>query len=253
MQKPALEIHNASVELGGQLILKDVNFQVDHGETLVVLGPSGEGKTVLIKTMAGIYPPKTGHVYVEGEDWQKLESEEKHELSRKVGMLFQKSALFDSMSALDNVSFPFREHTQLNDEEIKSLATQLLDSVGLKDAVDKLPHELSGGMQKRLAIARALALHPEIIFYDDPIAGQDPINSDKIIQLILKFKRENNSTLIVVTNDIIRAFEMADRILLVANQEVLDVGTVDDVRNSKDERVQQFIHGKLDGPLRVKI
>lgn len=253
MKPPAIELKNVQVDLGGQTILKNVNLSVQHGDTFVILGPSGSGKTVLLKTMAGIYVPTQGSVLVEGENWQNLESEEKHKLAEKIGMLFQKSALFDAMTALENVCFPFVEHTHLSEVEIKNKSLELLDQVGLKEAAEKFPHELSGGMQRRLGIARALALNPQILFYDDPMAGQDPINSDKLVHLILRLKKEQQATLIIVTNDLLRAYDMANHIVLVANQEVLDIGSVSDFKKSTDPRVQQFIRGDLEGPLKIQI
>jgi phospholipid/cholesterol/gamma-HCH transport system ATP-binding protein len=199
--------------------------------------------------MAGLFVPKEGQVLVEGEDWQRLESEEKHQLAAKIGMLFQKSALFDSLTAFENVAFPLREHTELGEAEIEEKVMHYLTEVGLKDDRFKYPHELSGGMQRRLGIARALALNPEILFYDDPTAGQDPITSDKIAKLLLELKARNSSTVVAVTNDMLRAYQMADRIFLVAEGEVIDIGSVEETKASKDLRVQQFIHGRLQGPL----
>ncbi|MGZ3769278.1 MAG: ABC transporter ATP-binding protein, partial [Bdellovibrio sp.] len=212
--------------------------------------PSGSGKTVLLKTMAGIYKPAKGHVYCEGEDWQNLTSQEKIVLSRKIGVQFQKSALFDSENAFENVAFPLREHTKLDEAAIEKKVLECLDSVGLRDAKNLMPHELSGGMKQRLGIARSLALNPEIIFYDDPTAGLDPINTDIMLDLISHLKQIYHSTIIMVTHSLICAYKMADRIALVGNKHVIVAGSPDEAKNSKDPLVSQFISGKLEGPLK---
>jgi len=247
---PTLEMKKVTIELGGQVILKNVNLVVHKGESLVIIGPSGHGKTVLLKTLAGIFAPKTGQVLVEGEDWQALESEEKHHLAEKIGMLFQKDALFDSMTVAENINFPIKEHHLVSEKQAQKVVKELLELVGLEDSADKFPHELSGGMQRRLGIARALALSPQIVFYDDPTAGQDPVRSDAMASYILDLKKKFDSTLITVTSDMSRAYQMADRIIMVVDQEVLEAGTPDSIKDNPDPRVQQFIHGWVNGPIR---
>jgi len=247
---PALDLVNVTVELGGEAILRGINLTVHHGETLVVVGPSGGGKTVLLKTMAGIIAPTQGHVHCEGEDWQNLKTEAKRELARKIGVQFQKSALFDSLTVYDNVAFPLREHRpNMAKSEVEEAVQYCLTAVDLWGSRAQMPYELSGGMQLRLGVARAIVLHPKIIFYDDPTAGLDPINSDKMVDLILNLKGQYDSTVVVVTHDILRAFQLAGRIILVANQEIIEMGSADEAKNHKDPRVQQFIHGQLEGPL----
>jgi phospholipid/cholesterol/gamma-HCH transport system ATP-binding protein len=159
--------------------------------------------------------------------------------------------LFDSLSVLENVAFPLRETTSLQENEIRERACSFLEHVGLKQAKDLYPDEISGGMQKRLGIARALALNPEIVFYDDPTAGLDPITSKRIMDLIINLKKESNATIVTITNDMNRAFQLADRIAMVVETEIIETGTVDDTRASTDIRVLQFIHGLLQGPLTV--
>lgn len=247
--KPILELKEVTVSLGGEVILENINLKVYQGETIIIIGPSGAGKTVLLKTMAGVYAPIHGHVFCEGEDWQNLQSEEKRNLSKKIGMQFQKSALFDSMTVAENVAFPLREHTTLDEIQIENRVQECLNSVGLLEAHDMLPHELSGGMKQRLGIARAIALNPEIIFYDDPTAGLDPINSDKMADLIIDLKKKNNSTVIIVTHDMLRAYQLAGRIHLVVDRSVIETGNVEQTKNHPDARVQQFINGRLVGPL----
>lgn len=250
MEHPAIKLDNVTIVLGGEVILKDVQLEVRHQETLVIIGPSGSGKTVLLKTMAGVYKPEHGHVYCEGEDWQNLQSEEKILLARKIGMQFQKSALFDSFDTFENVAFPLREHTTMTEEEIQKRVTECLSEVGLLDARKLFPHELSGGMKQRLGIARSLALHPQIIFFDDPTAGLDPVNTDILLDLIAKIKQDHNTTIVMVTHSLICAFKMADRIVLVGNKQVVMAGTPEEAKNSQQPLVQQFLAGKLEGPLK---
>lgn len=250
MEHPALKLDHVTVILGEEVILKDVNFEIPHGETFVIIGPSGGGKTVLLKTMAGLFKPADGHVFCEGEDWQNLQSEGKRRLARKIGVQFQKSALFDSLTSFENVAFPLREHTDFSEEEIKKKVLSCLKDVGLEDAQNLFPHELSGGMKQRLGIARSLALNPEIIFYDDPTAGLDPINTDIMLDLITQLKKNYRSTVIMVTHSLICAYKMADRIALVANQQVILAGTPQEVETSQDPLVHQFVTGQMEGPLR---
>jgi phospholipid/cholesterol/gamma-HCH transport system ATP-binding protein len=247
-----LELKDVTVELGGKVIFKNVSLKIYDEESIVLIGPSGHGKTVLLKTMAGVFKPTHGHVYVDGEDWQNLQTQGKHDLARKLGMLFQESALFDAMTVLENVVFPMREHGLYNEEERHKIAKHLLERTHLDQHADKLPHELSGGMQRRLGIARALALNPKIVFYDDPVAGQDPVQSDEMADLILNLKKENKSTMVTVTSSMEIAFKIADRIFMVVNEEVLDVGSPAETQKNPDARVQQFIHGRTEGPIQVR-
>lgn len=249
MTAPAIEMQNVTVSFGDDTILKNVSLKVLHGETLVIIGQSGAGKSVLLKTMAGIQPPTSGKVLCEGVDWQSLSTEGKHDLSYKIGMQFQKSALFDDLTSAENIAFPLKEHTKLSEAEIEKRVLECLDAVNLTDAHELYPHQLSGGMRQRLGIARAIALKPEIIFYDDPTAGLDPINSDRMAEMIIDLKKQTNSTVIIVTHDILRAYQLAGRIVLVVNQEVIETGDADQTAHHPDPRVQQFIHGSLTGPL----
>lgn len=249
MQQPVLILRDVTVELSGETILKDVNMSVQHGEVIVLIGPSGGGKTVLLKTMAGIFTPKSGHVLCYGTEWAKLSLLAKHDLARKVGMQFQQSALFDNLTAYENLEFVLKEHTHMSSREMHERIMECLKAVGLDRYRDFHEHELSGGMKKRLGIARAIALKPDILFMDDPTAGLDPVNADDMAELILGLKRQINATLVVVTHDILRAYRFAGRIFLVANQGVLETGDAESTQRNEDPRVQQFIHGFLHGPL----
>lgn len=246
---PIIEAHNVTVELGGEIILQDINLSIYEGEIIVLIGTSGGGKTVLLKTLAGLIDPKEGYVKCYGQKWNELTVVGKHDLYRHVGMQFQKSALFDELSTIENVAYPLREHTTMTEEEIQNRSLDCLKMVRLEKAKDLEPHELSGGMRIRLGVARSIALKPEILFLDDPTAGLDPVNSDEMAELILNIKKEINATLIIVTHDIMRAYQFAGRIFLIGNKKVLETGSADETKNSSDPRVQQFIHGWINGPL----
>jgi phospholipid/cholesterol/gamma-HCH transport system ATP-binding protein len=225
----------------GQAILQDVSLHVEAQESLVILGQSGVGKSVLLKLLAKLLIPDTGTVQLG---------------SLNVGMLFQKNALFDSMSAFENLDFPLRERTSLSEAERTERANRYLDWVGLYSHRELLPHELSGGMQKRLGIARALIVEPEILFYDEPTAGLDPITSRMIVDLILRLSHELKTTLVSVTSDVARAFQMADKIALLVpgdmGSTLIDIGSPEQTRNSPNPSVQQFILGLSRGPLTEK-
>ena len=249
---PVIELKNVSVAFSEKKIFAKVNLSIPQGQSVAIIGPSGSGKTVLLKTMAGVIPPSTGQVLVEGEDWRALESEEKHQLASRLGMLFQRDALFDNMTLLENVAFPMREHHMMSEREILKRSEELLGMVNLGEKKDKYPYELSGGMQKRLGIARALALSPKIVFYDDPVAGQDPVQSDQVANLIWDLKKKYNSTLIFVSSKMEFAYTLAERIFMVVEEEVLDLGSPEQTQNHPDPRVQQYINGRLEGPLQLK-
>lgn len=244
-----ISLQAITVSFDGVTVLKEVSLDVAEGESFVIVGPSGQGKTTLLKTMSGLITPQNGKVFVEQKDWITLSPKERQPLLKKMGILFQKNALFDSLTCLENIRFPLRETTTLSDAEITKKAELFLQAVGISHARDLFPDEISGGMQKRLGIARALALDPEIIFYDDPTAGLDPITSKKIIDLILSLKKERGSTVIAVTNDMNRAYQLADRIGVVIDQQLLITGTASETQKHPDPRVHQFIRGLLEGPL----
>jgi phospholipid/cholesterol/gamma-HCH transport system ATP-binding protein len=250
MNSPVIELNNVTIELGGETILKDINLTVLSGETLVLIGPSGGGKTVLIKTMAGIYEPTHGQVLCYGHEWKSLSIAGKHDLAKKVGVQFQKSALFDEITAFENVAFPLIEHGETDKDKIKNLVDNCLKSLNLEKAARLLPHEMSGGMRQRLGIARAIILKPEILFMDDPTAGLDPLNSDQTAELIMQLKKDIGCTLIIVTHDMMRAYQLAGRIVLVADGTVIETGSEAETKKNPDPRVQQFINGRTEGPLR---
>lgn len=244
-----ISLRDVTVAFEDHVVLKSIHLEVPAGECFVIIGPSGQGKTTLLKLMAGLINPGNGKVFVEQNDWSTLSGKGRLELLKKVGILFQKNALFDSLTCIENICFPLRETTLLTDWEITKKAEFFLDAVGIPHARNLYPDEISGGMQKRLGIARALALDPEIIFYDDPTAGLDPITSRKIIELIMRLKKEKGSTVVAITNDMNRAFQMADRIGMVVDQELLITGSPEQTKAHPDPRVHQFVRGLLQGPL----
>lgn len=244
-----LQLRHVSMKFGRETLFRDVNLSVESGESLVLIGPSGHGKSVLLKLFAGILSPSRGHVLAEDQDLNLIADSKRTELLLKMGMLFQKNALFDSLSVADNIAFPLRETTELKKGEIAARVELFLEAVGLSAAKDLFPSEISGGMQKRLGIARALALEPRIVLYDDPTAGLDPITSRKIVELILTLRKQNRSTMISVTNDMVRAFQMADRIAMVMDKQIIITGDKEQTLRHPDPRVQQFVRGQLKGPL----
>ncbi|MDZ4662842.1 MAG: ATP-binding cassette domain-containing protein [Pseudomonadota bacterium] len=248
MTSPTIELQNVRMIFDNHTLFTKVNIAVGKGETLVLIGPSGHGKTVLLKIMCGLIRPSQGDVSVEGHDFLNITESKKQRLLCKMGVLFQKNALFDSLCVTDNIAFPLRETTTKSEVEILEICSRFLSSVGILDAKDLFPDEISGGMQKRLGIARALALEPKIVFYDDPTAGLDPITSRQIIQLILELKKTYGSTVVAITNDMNRAYQMADKIAMIIDGEVILTGTPQETKFHSDPRVQQFIRGEIKRP-----
>lgn len=249
MTSGIIKLHHVKVVFDDEVLLKDINLTISAGEKFVLIGPSGEGKSVLLKLMGGVLEPTSGEVLIEGLNLAELAEKERHALMRKMGMLFQKNALFDSLSVAENIGFPLRETTSLSEHDINERIDYFLEQVAIPHAKHLYPDEISGGMQKRLGIARALALNPEIIFYDDPTAGLDPITSRLIIDLIVTLQKAKNSTVVAITNDMARAYQLADRIGMIVDGELIITGTVAETKAHKDPRVHQFIRGHLEGPL----
>lgn len=238
------------MSFGRQKVLEDIHLEIQKGESFVIVGGSGQGKTVLLKIMAGLIKPSLGHAYVEEKELAVLKGEEQKNALKKVAMLFQKNALFDSLTCAENVAFPLRETTALTEGEIQNKVSYFLEAVGISHAKDLYPDEISGGMQKRLGIARALALDPEIVFYDDPTAGLDPITSRKIIDLIIELKAKNKATIVVITNDMNRAYQLDGRIGMIVDHELVIAQNKKDALEHKDERLHHFIRGlKFDSQL----
>ncbi len=241
---PIISLRNLHKRFGKLVVLNGVSLDIEAGKTIVILGPSGTGKSVLLKHIVGLLRPDKGEVYFEGRRIDDLSERKLDPVRQNFGFLFQMGALFDSLSNIDNVAFPLVEHTNLPRDEILRTAQSKLKMVGLPDVAQKMPAELSGGMRKRVALARAIAMGPKVILYDEPTTGLDPIRSDAINELILKLQRELNITSIVVTHDMNSAFKIADRMVLLFDGKVRFDGTPDEMRASQDVFVQQFITGE---------
>ena len=250
---PLIEIRALHVSFGRQNVLRDINLKIPRGQTLAIIGESGCGKTVLLKTIIALIPPTAGRVLFEGQDMMKLSEKQLTQQRIRFGFLFQGGALFDSMTVLQNVAFPLRQHRRTSERAMRDVVLERLREVGLpEEVVTKKPAELSGGMRKRVALARALAMHPEMMLYDEPTTGLDPIMSDVINQLILRTQRRHPVTSIVVTHDMRTTAEVADRVVMLypigdvapdENQIIFD-GTPQQLRNSSDRRVEQFVLGR---------
>jgi phospholipid/cholesterol/gamma-HCH transport system ATP-binding protein len=235
---------------GRQQVLKGINFEVERGEILAVIGPSGSGKTVLLRLLIGLLRPDRGQVIVEGTDITALYGRRLDRVRERFGMLFQGGALFDSMNVLDNVAFPLREKTKLPEPEIASQVQKMLESVGLGDMGYKFPAELSGGMKKRVALARALITGPSIVLFDEPTTGLDPILVHAIHQLILDTHRTYGYTAVLVSHEIPKVFDVATRVAMIHEGTIIEQGTPEEILKSSDPLIRQFIEGRLDGPIR---
>lgn len=243
MTTAALEFRNVSLTFGSTTILKDINFTVPESSSLVLVGPSGAGKSLLLKLAAGLITPSSGEVWIQGKNLKEVTPAETQKTLLQMGMLFQRNALFDSLSVFENVAFPLRERSSMTEAEISDRVLDLLHAVGLDQSKNLLPHEISGGMQKRLGVARALALKPKILFYDDPTAGLDPITSRKIANLLTELMEKNRMTTLTITNDMMRALQLADQIGFVFNKNVEIIGNPNQSKSSSKEPFRSFFRG----------
>ena len=230
---------------GAKRVLTGVDLAILKGETIVVLGGSGTGKSVLLRHAIGLMRPDSGAVYVEGQPIQDLDEDELIPVRKKVGMLFQNAALFDSMNVYENVAFSLRQHLELDEAEVEARVARFLDLVELEGVEDLMPSDLSGGMRKRVGLARAIALEPAGILYDEPTTGLDPITAHSINELILSMQEKLGVTSVVVTHDILSAAHVADRIAFLDEGKVRFLGTFDEARDALDERVRAFVRGGM--------
>ncbi|MDR2219606.1 MAG: ABC transporter ATP-binding protein [Methylobacillus sp.] len=244
-----VEINNLSFGYGHRHLHKGVNMKFPRGKVVAIMGGSGSGKTTLLRLIGGQLRPTHGEVKVDGKVVHKQDRAGIYALRRKMGMLFQFGALFTDLSVYDNVAFPMREHTNLPESMIRDLVLMKLNAVGLRGACNLMPSELSGGMSRRIALARAIALDPAIIMYDEPFAGLDPISMGVIVNLIRNLNDVLGATSIVVTHDIHETFSFVDYVYFVADGVVAAEGTPDELRASKLPFVHQFVHGDVDGPV----
>ncbi|MCC6589803.1 MAG: ATP-binding cassette domain-containing protein [Bryobacterales bacterium] len=224
-------------------MLDGISLELETGETISVLGRSGTGKSVLLKIMIGLQQPDSGSVMMLGQEIGKLDPRQLAEVRKNIGFLFQHSALYDSMTILENVEFPIARHTERSEEDRKARARELLKSVGMEDAGDKLPSQVSGGMQKRVGLARALALDPKIVLFDEPTAGLDPITAGEIADLIVDLKKTRKMAAVVVTHDLRTAKRFSDRMILIEGGTIRAEGRLDDLKANKDEFVNRFVRG----------
>ncbi len=250
---PLIELRDVDVRFGRNLVLRKINLAIPRGQTLAIIGESGCGKTVVMKTMIGLVRPARGSAFFDGKELARLgERELSHERTR-FGFVFQGAALFDSMTVGQNVAFPLRAHTQKDDHEIQDIVLARLAEVGLPESIiSKKPAELSGGMRKRVGLARALALGPEVVLYDEPTTGLDPIMSDVINELILRARGQHSMTSVVVTHDMRTATKVADRVIMLYpisrlepnEQQIIFDGKPSEIERADDPRVTQFVHGE---------
>ncbi len=240
--RPMIAIHDLHKSFGEHKVLTGINLDIPEGSTCVILGGSGSGKTVLMKHMIGLLKPDTGKVMVDGEDIVPLGTDGLVQLRRKFGMVFQAAALFDSMTVGENVSFPLREHRKdLGEEQIRELVKEKLGIVGLKNVEHKYPSDLSGGMRKRVGLARAIVLDPKIVLYDEPTTGLDPITTDYVDEMILDAKRELGVTSVVISHDIASAFKVADNIAFLYQGVIVDQGPPAKLRHSEHPALKVFL------------
>lgn len=245
----AVELNNLSFKRGERDIFKNIDIQIPRGKVTGIMGPSGCGKTTLLRLIAAELKPSQGEVWVNGLNLPTLSRSELFDMRKQMGVLFQSGALFTDLDVFENVAFPLRVHTQLPEEMIRDIVLMKLQAVGLRGALDLMPDELSGGMKRRVALARAIALDPQILMYDEPFVGQDPIAMGVLVRLIRLLTDALGITSIVVSHDLAETASIADYIYIVGDTQVLGQGTPDELMASDNPRVRQFMQGIPDGPV----
>ncbi len=244
-----VEINNLTFKRGDRVIYDDISMEIPAGKTTAVMGPSGIGKTTLLRLIGGQLKPDSGDILFAGKSIPTMGRKALYRARRDMSMLFQSGALFTEMTVFDNVAYPLREHTQLDEKLIRTLVLLKLQAVGLRGAEAMMPSELSGGMARRAALARAIALDPKLIMYDEPFAGQDPISMGVLVKLIRELNDALNLTSVVVTHDVDEVMQIADYVYILADKKVIGSGTPDQIRHSDSQLVQQFLKGEADGPV----
>jgi phospholipid/cholesterol/gamma-HCH transport system ATP-binding protein len=244
-----VEIDNLSFKRGDRVIYDNISMRIPKGKTTAIMGPSGIGKTTMLRLMGGQLKPDQGDIRFKGESIPGMTRSRLFEVRRSMSMLFQSGALFTDISVFDNIAFPLREHTKLSESLIRTLVLMKLQAVGLRGAANLMPAELSGGMARRAALARAIALDPELIMYDEPFAGQDPISMGVLVKLIKELNDALNLTSVVVTHDVTEVLTIADYIYILADKKIIGEGTAEQIRKSDSPLVQQFLRGEADGPV----
>ncbi len=244
-----IELVNICKSFGDNIVLENMNLKINKGESMVIIGRSGCGKSVSLKNMIGLIRPDSGRVIIDDTDITELDSRELDKVRMRFGMLFQGAALFDSLSVMENVGFGLIEYTDMSLKEIEKRVRECLAMVGLAGIEDLKPAELSGGMKKRVGLARAISMSPEIILFDEPTTGVDPIMGDTINKLIRSLHDKLKTTSVTVTHDMKSAYEIADRIAMLYDRHIIEVGTPEEIKNSKNAIVRQFITGSAEGPI----
>ncbi|NOH80156.1 phospholipid ABC transporter ATP-binding protein MlaF [Vibrio sp. RE86] len=242
-------VNQLTFSRGERKIFDNVSLRVPKGKITAIMGPSGIGKTTLLRLIGGQIAPENGEIWFDGNNIPKLSRSKLYQERKKMSMLFQSGALFTDLSVFDNVAFPLREHTDLDESLIRTLVLLKLEAVGLRGAADLMPSELSGGMARRAALARAIALDPDLIMYDEPFVGQDPITMGVLVELIRNLNQALGVTSIVVSHDVPEVMSIADLVYILANGKIIASGTPQELRDSNDPQVQQFLQGEADGPV----
>jgi len=246
---PTISLQNLHKTFDGKKVLDDLSIDVEQGESLVIVGGSGTGKSVTLKHVIGLLRPDHGRVLIEGEDITAMSEVELNRFRRHFGMSFQEGALFDSMNVFENIAFPLRRHTKMTEAEIRARVEECLDDVHLSGVEKKRPSELSGGMRRRVGFARAISLKPDILLFDEPTTGLDPVISDVIADLIVEMDQKLGTTTVTITHDMKVAFKIADRVAMLCNGRIIEQGTPEEFQASSNPIVRQFIEGRAEGPL----
>ncbi|MDO8494262.1 MAG: ATP-binding cassette domain-containing protein [Deltaproteobacteria bacterium] len=238
-----IQFKNVHHAFGATKVLQGLNLEIKKGETMTILGGSGSGKSVTLKLFLGVLHPDRGSICFQESDVTKMKEQELVAMRKKIGMLFQGGALFDSLTVKENIAYPLREHFHYNEEELSKIVAERLKMVGLDGIEEMIPADLSGGMKKRVGLARAIAANPSVVLYDEPTTGLDPTNTQRINRLIVQLQEKMHITSIVVTHDMQSAFEVSNRMALLKEGKIVAIGTVDEIKHSKDKVVQDFIGG----------
>ncbi|SET61190.1 phospholipid ABC transporter ATP-binding protein MlaF [Thalassotalea agarivorans] len=249
MSDTLIDIQNMTFKRGSRVIYDNVNMTIPKGKVTAIMGPSGIGKTTLLRLIGGQLKPDQGKIFIDGHNIPSLSRSDLYTVRKRISMLFQSGALFTDMSVFDNVAFPLREHTQLSETLIEKMVLMKLEAVGLRGAKNLKPAELSGGMARRAALARAIALDPELILYDEPFAGQDPISMGVIVRLIRQLSDSLGLTSVVVSHDVQEVMSIADYIYIIAERKIIGQGTPEEIRQNASPLVRQFVQGEADGPV----
>ncbi len=244
-----ISVKNVIKNFGSRRILNDVSLDIFQGETIVIMGGSGCGKSTFLRHLIGSIRPDSGEVWMFGKNIAKASEDQMDEIRKKFGMLFQSGALFDSLSVGENIALPLREHTKLDNSVISIVVKMKLELVGLRGFENLMPSQLSGGMKKRVGLARAIVLDPTIVFYDEPTAGLDPVMTGVVDKLTMDLTKKLHMTSVVVTHDMNSVFRIADRIVMLHEGNIIQIGTPQEIRNSKNPIVEQFITGEAEGPI----